>query len=1029
MIQHTTTTANSSDDLPYEIFPAEGLDSQTSNSTGIREKLRKWQELHGHEDPAPELPLENAVLDEYEPYNGLSPLSDETVMPDLGREENEQDQNTYYGSFGKEGFEGAAKEQIRFMKPGDLVEINTPKNERESMLAIYIRKVGFIMGQYFTIQGRWVHLPDSAIMYSVRGWVDPKQLEHLTSHLPNPQTSAEMEALLTQAYSEDLSVPREVSGPIVERLIAFEEESQAMYRRHANALDNAHDILAHATDLRYGSLESAASVLLKMPVANVSPTALYTVRKAVDRGGFAFNIDRRSHRVTGYMQIRSKQQVETVERVRTWIREWQEDLAQQASLDARRAAKYKPSEGAQVLGSFIRKAKAFVEKQRQERTPDYAAKNIGISQSRRPISKEQGAVWMKSNADFSREEQEIVKFLEGWCCSNLYLGFNRLEALPPLIIHATGLYEGVDIEIGIGWLFLQEIGTILPYENRVRFDPHLLLPSSQHSKPLQNLMSKLLAMHSDPDLEDTMADLRHDWGDMPVYCIDDAGAREIDDGISIESAGPSPDGKEQYWLHIHIANPTAFFQKDHPLAKMARHMGETIYMPERVFPMLPNWATRRLFSLAPNRPCLTFSARLDSEGNVREFDIKPGLIRNVLHITYSELEDILGFRQPSQTNALVFRVGGEAPPPPPRESVVPRLTPENIRALKTLQEVALARSELRKRNGGIFFEQNRPEVTVWQSWHRTGLDATGNHRLGFRGVFGDPVIEIRTEPLQNWFAATREAAQRLVSESMLLCSEIASKFCWERKIPIIYRGSVQGELLDKQGDVLKDGAELLKQGKELPMWLGMRYLKMQGHTVLRTEPLKHNFIGMDAYAKVTSPLRRYGDMIVHWQIEAALRHEARTGKSLSVPQDMSKRAVSKLDRSFLPFSAPTLETIMVGLQPRELMITRSKRYSTDHWITQLIFRMHHCKESGGFPFETFQVFIDTNQTFLTKAGVQGLALEFNIVVWVLAEDGGNWPGGDVPRQGDIWEVRLGKTDVYRREIFTNAVRLVARNAM
>ena len=119
-------------------------------------------------------------------------------------------------------------------------------------------------------------------------------------------------------------------------------------------------------------------------------------------------------------------------------------------------------------------------------------------------------------------------------------------------------------------------------------------------------------------------------------------------------------------------------------------------------------------------------------------------------------------------------------------------------------------------------------------------------------------------------------------------------------------------------EYLAPAAEASLHG-EYPMLQGMRYLETFGHTGLKTSPFRHRVLGMEEYGKVTSPLRRYGDMILHWQIEAALREEARTGRSLKVldaAEEAGKASLRKLDRKFLPFSTSVLETILVGLQPR-----------------------------------------------------------------------------------------------------------------
>ncbi|KAI5367200.1 putative ribonuclease II/R, nucleic acid-binding protein [Septoria linicola] len=1049
--------AREQDDSHSDYRPENGESVRTNEAItekpgGIRAQLRQWQELHGHEDDImPQLPEDDGPLDDTSPYNSLTRLPSEQSINKLGqRAAQEEARAAFYDDVGKEGFEGHSKEQSRFLRPGDLVEVEFMRSERESMMAIYVRRVARGLGQYLMLNGRWTHMPDMSIPYSVTGWIDPKELQPLHKYLPNPETASDLDKLRVQAYTEDLDVPRDITAPLVARLQAFSDEVKEIYRRNASALDDAHNMLAHETDLRYGSLVSAATSLLKIPSDKLPLTALFTVRKALANGGFAFNIDRRSHRLTGYMQIRSKEQVRNVEQVRAWVRQWQDDLAAKASMEEDRRAKHRAPKGAQILYGFIEKSRKIISKQRENREPAPLSGNVGPSKTRLPITSHSDSLRIETRTEFTEQETEIVKFLEAWCCSNMFTGLIRIESLPPLILHAIGLYPDTDLSHYTGFLFLQELGTIMPHENRVRFDQHLLLPSSQHSKPLQNLMTSLLKMKDSHNLHDTMSDYRHDWNDLPVYCIDDAGAQEIDDGISIEDAGVDAQGKQQHWLHIHIANPTAFFSRDHPLAKMARHMGETLYMPERTYMMLPRWSTQGHFSLAPNRPCLSFSTKLNSAGEMVEYKIRPGIIRNVLRITYDEVESLVVGNTRKRAERLVLTVGGTPPSPKPPKSSFTSLKQRNHEELKTIMDLARARSTIRRRAGGIFFEQTHPDMSVWQSARGTGLGWDHPHRLGSRTVYGDPVVQLRTQRLENWFTASRAQAQVMVSESMLLCSEIAAKYCDERNIPAIYRGTISHDM-NADHPKAQQWQDLLTQGKDLPMYLGVPYLQSLGYTVLRTQPLKHNYLGMSHYAKVTSPLRRYGDMILHWQIEAALKHEAETGQSMIVnPDDKTKH-----DRSFLPFSTPVLDTIMLGLQPRETMITRAKRYSNDFWATMLLFRMFHHKEGGagpvpssaatpfagalppgkgGFPFEKLTVFVGSRPEVDGSQRVNATCLELNYGVEMrrpehLSLEQSRGVVFEQALQGDVWEVELDHVDVYMRRVVVTPRRLIAREGL
>lgn len=909
----------------------------------------------------------------------------------------------------------------RFLLMGDLVELEFTNSEKESILAVYVRRMG-PQSQFYTMNGRWVHLPERAVQYSIPGWVSPKLVEPLIQYLPDDKQLEDMDSLNQDAYVNDLSVPRHVAAPLVSRMVAFNRESLEIYRKHASTLDRAHDILAHKDDLRYGSLVSAATTLLKTPSDKLPLTALFTVRKALMHAGFAFNVDRRSHRLTGYLQIRSKEQVRMVEEVRRWLREWQDDLAMTAVMTKKQQQRHVPTKGAAHVNRFIGHAKAIVTESRNLREPTKLG-NVGPSKVKREITETEDAVKLNSDTRFNEADQELVRFMEAWSCSNMFLGLPRISALPPLILQATGLYETYPLDIQTGYLFLQELGTILPYENRVRFDQHLLLPSSQHSKPLQNLMNNLLSMQSDPKFSDAMQDIRHDWGDLPVYCIDGASAQEIDDGLSVERANHADSDNPEYWAHIHIANPTAFFDRDHPLAKMARHMGETIYTPERTYMMLPRWATQRHFSLAKDRPCLTFSARLNENGEVLENKIRAGFIRNVHRLTPDETNDLVGLKRNLTQEPIDITVGGTPPPGKKRVSAVPDMTERNIDDLKLLQKLAEKRQEVRKASGGVFFDSHRPEMAVWQAWKNTGLAWDHPHRRGARTVEGDPVINMQTRGLTNWFAAGDSVVDILVREMMLLACNVSTEWCADRQIPTIYRGAVAkpGSLEPKQFYREVCEPAMARNNGEMPLHIGIEYIKTQGSVILSTKPLRHNLLGLNHYGKVTSPLRRYGDMILHWQIEAALRKEAQTGTSLSNPG--ASLSGIQPDRSFLPFSSQSLQTIMLGLQPRESMITRAKSYADAFWMSMLMFRAHHFGEAK-LPFETCHAYIAA-KPWQTNGNVQAIFEEINVTCDMMRSDRMGL-GLPEPRAGDRWECTVEDVNVFKRTISLRPFRLVSR---
>lgn len=961
--------------------------------------MKLWNDEHGRDKTLDY--SEGADVNEFgEQSNNFTRLGDtDNFRRPIEAEENERDDLSSIAQAQTEDLEDFDP-QHRFLRKGDLVELEFPRSERESIIAVFVRRVGHSppQSQFYTVHGKWIHLSEKLIQYAIPDWMAPDMIDPIIPYLPDQEVTDD---LLDRAQMFDLSVPREASAPIVSRMLQFQRESEDWYRRHATTLDNAHGLLAHPTDLKFGSLEQVASKLLNKPGRTSLPApALFTVRKALMRGGFAFGSDRRSHRLTGFIQIRSKEQVATVEKVRNWMRSWQDALA--SSAHSTKGPKFTGS--AKNVNEFIVKIRGLIADSRKIREATKFGR-VAPSPKRFEITKDQDATRVTHTVEFSDTDRELIKFMEGWACSNIFIGLPRIEALPPLILQATGMYKDYELNQMTGFMFLQEIGVLLPHENRVRFDQHLLLPSSQHSKPLEHLMSTLMDMQNEPDFVDSMKDLRKDWGDLPVFCIDGEGAHEIDDGISIEKTG-----KDEYWMHIHIANPTAFFNREHPLAKMARHMTETIYMPERAFMMLPRWATQRYFSLDKDRPCLTFSARMNLQGETLEHKIVPGFIRNVQHITPEAVSKVIGVYDASHKERTIT-VGGELPTQKARKTAA-TLTEEEIESLKIIQKLAESRQAKRRAAGGLFLDSHRPDISVWNQWGHSGLGWDHPSRHKARYLEGEPVIQYRSQELVSWFSAGEGVSDILVREMMLLACEIGAHWCAERNIPVIFRGTIPHPYAENPEeyyrDVLAPATE--KNGGEAPMHLAVEYLRSTGATVLSTTPLHHKVLGLPYYSKATSPLRRYGDMILHWQIEAALREEAKTKSSL----------IGTSREGYLPFNTPNLKLITTGLQPREMMIRRATRYAEDFWVSQLFFRAHHFKETE-LP-STFHAYIfQRPQMQVNEIAI--MIKEYSLTCSMIKPESVEL--GEA-KAGDWWEVEISYVDCFYRKVVMKPLRLISR---
>jgi hypothetical protein len=198
---------------------------------------------------------------------------------------------------------------------------------------------------------------------------------------------------------------------------------------------------------------------------------------------------------------------------------------------------------------------------------------------------------------------------------------------------------------------------------------------------------------------------------------------------------------------------------------------------------------------------------------------------------------------------------------------------------------------------------------------------------------GDPVVQLRTQLFDPKPDPTVTASDNLVPDLMILPAKLrprgvksaTSLFCIGVPCAIrICTRTVQAG----------DNAAYGRESGLLALVMGLKYVRLIGRSMVSTTPREHAVIGSDQYVKCTSPLRRYGDLLLHWQVETALRHEAETGKSL-------------VEAGWLLSCVPTGPGRHDGprVELRERLISAVKRNSVRHWSAHLLFRAFYFNEA------------------------------------------------------------------------------------
>lgn len=364
------------------------------------------------------------------------------------------------------------------------------------------------------------------------------------------------------------------------------------------------------------------------------------------------------------------------------------------------------------------------------------------------------------------------------------------------------------------------------------------------------------------DVEGALADpLRRDIRDRFVITIDPVDARDFDDAISVARTV-----RGGWMLGVHIADVSHYVDWGSAIDLEARRRSTSVYLADRVLPMLPERLCNDLCSLRPDEDRLAFTVdiELDAQGRVRTYEPYPSVIRSRVRMDYGAADALLREGDPDGA-ALDAAARGRA------ELAVEaaRANGVDLRAfLRNADALARARREIRRKRGSIDFDT--PEVHVL-------LDEAGM-----------PVDIVTRE---------RTAATSLVEEAMLLANECVAEFLADRDLVSAYRvhedpspdslasaaktltelGAVEGGLA--AGIMLGDPRAINAAVEDaadtaFAPQVNALLLRAQQRAVYKSHNEGHYALGARAYCHFTSPIRRYPDLIAHRVLKVALaKHE------------------------------------------------------------------------------------------------------------------------------------------------------------
>lgn len=329
---------------------------------------------------------------------------------------------------------------------------------------------------------------------------------------------------------------------------------------------------------------------------------------------------------------------------------------------------------------------------------------------------------------------------------------------------------------------------------------------------------------------------RRDLRDVQMVTIDGEDAKDLDDAVSLAREG------EQYLLGVHIADVTNYVQENSALDWEARERGTSVYLVDRVIPMLPHKLSNGICSLnaGENRLALSCLMTIDKKGEVVSHEIVESVIRVDRRMSYTSVRKILEDRDETEIKTY--------------EELVPMF--------ELMKELAGILRDKRKKRGSIDFDFPESKII---------LDKQGHP------------VEIK--PYE------RNVATKIIEDFMLIANEtVAEHFHW-MELPFVYRthDNPDPEKIDKLGTFIRNFGYSIKSRQEeihpkelqkllakiedtpeeaLISRLTLRSMKQAKYTIDCTG---HFGLACQYYCHFTSPIRRYPDLQIHRIIKEQIR--------------------------------------------------------------------------------------------------------------------------------------------------------------
>jgi ribonuclease R len=321
---------------------------------------------------------------------------------------------------------------------------------------------------------------------------------------------------------------------------------------------------------------------------------------------------------------------------------------------------------------------------------------------------------------------------------------------------------------------------------------------------------------------------RRDLREVRIVTIDGEDAKDLDDAISIEK---TKDGN--YKLGVHIADVSHYVNKNTPLDKEALERGTSVYLADRVIPMLPPKLSNGICSLNPgvDRLALTVSMVIDKKGDVVGHEIFESVINTKERMTYTNIYKILVEEDIEVSNKYSYLIND----------------------FKLMEELSHILSEKRTNRGAIDFNFGEAKII---------LDEQGR--------------------VSNIYKFHPTIAEKIIEEFMILCNEIVAEHFYWMESPFLYRiheepdkekllefssfVRIMGYSLKGSNEIHPSALQKLLndiKGKKEERLISTMMLRSLQKAKYSHQNVGHFGLASKYYCHFTAPIRRYPDLIIH----------------------------------------------------------------------------------------------------------------------------------------------------------------------